>query len=142
MATMKFHKVKYTASGGVIRFYHNLERYTARMIHAPDQYTFKTCLMMGLPISIWDAILKEGVTAETAPLQRILWYAQHAEEVEKICRRYNSHMNNSSSWVPPSQTQWHPIAKDKKDNDINHHPHTNMAQKRATTSCQQQCTLN
>jgi hypothetical protein len=56
------------------------------MIHALDQYMFKTHLMMGLPISIWDAVLKEGVTAETAPLQRILRYAQHAEEVEKIHR--------------------------------------------------------
>jgi hypothetical protein len=68
MATMKFYDVKYAASGGIIGFYHNLERYVARMIHAPDQYTFKTCLMMGLSVSIWDAILKEGVTAETAPL--------------------------------------------------------------------------
>jgi hypothetical protein len=64
---MRFHEVKYATSGGIIGFYHDLERYVARMIHAPDQYTFKTCLMMGLPVSIWDAILKEGVTAETAP---------------------------------------------------------------------------
>jgi hypothetical protein len=65
---------------------------------------------MGLPISIWDAILKEGVTAKTAPLQRILWYAQRAEEVEKIHRRYNSHMNNSS-WVPPQPSTTAPCCK-------------------------------
>jgi hypothetical protein len=74
-AMMKFHDVKCTASGGVIDFYHDLERYVARMIHVPDQYTVKTHLTMGLPVSIWDVILKEGVTAETAPLHRILQYA-------------------------------------------------------------------
>jgi hypothetical protein len=41
---------------------------------------------------------------------------------------------NNAGWVPPNQTQWHPIAKDKKDNDINRHPQTNMAHKCATTS--------
>jgi hypothetical protein len=81
MAMTRFHEVKYTASGGIIGFYNDLERYVARMIHASDQYMFKTHLMMGLPVSIWDAILKEGVTAETAPLQRILQYAQCAKEV-------------------------------------------------------------
>jgi hypothetical protein len=133
MARTRFHEVKYAASGGVIGFYHNLERYAARMIHALDQYMFKTCLVMGLPVSIWNAILKEGVTAETAPLQRILQYAQRAKEVEKICRQYNSHMNNTS-WMPPNQAQQYTIAKDKKDNDTNCHPQMNMAQKCATQS--------
>jgi hypothetical protein len=54
------------------------------MIYALDQYTFKTCLMMGLPMSIRDVILKKGATAETAPLRHILQYAEYAEEVEKI----------------------------------------------------------
>jgi hypothetical protein len=84
MATMKFHEVKYTAHSGVRGFYHDLEQYMARMIHALDQYTFKTRLMMGLPISIQDVILKKGATAETAPLRRILQYMEYVEEVEKI----------------------------------------------------------
>jgi hypothetical protein len=83
-ATTKFHEVKYTANSGVRGFYHDLERYAARMIHAPDQYTFKTHLMMGLPMAIRDVVLKKGATAETAPLRRILRYAEYAEEVEKI----------------------------------------------------------
>jgi hypothetical protein len=85
--------------------------------------------MMGLPVSIQDAILKEGVTAETAPLQRILQYTQCAEEVEKIRRQYNSHTNNTS-WVSPNQAQRYTVVKDKKDNDTNCHPQMNMAQKR------------
>jgi hypothetical protein len=48
----RFHEVKYATTGDVIGFYHDLERYAATMIHAPDQYTFKTHLMMGLPVSI------------------------------------------------------------------------------------------
>jgi hypothetical protein len=52
MAMQKFHEVKYTTHSGVQGFYHNLEWYVARIIHAPAQYTFKTRLMMGLPISI------------------------------------------------------------------------------------------
>jgi hypothetical protein len=68
----KFHEVKYTTHSGVRGFYHNLEWYAARMIHALDQYTFKTRLMMGLPMSIRDVVLKKGATVETAPLRRIL----------------------------------------------------------------------
>ena len=130
-ATTKFHEVKYTANSGVRGFYHDLERYAARMIHAPDQYTFKTRLMMGLPVAIRDVVLKKGATAETAPLRRILRYAEYAEEVEKIRRRYNSR-TNVSSWVPAAQPQ-RSIARDRRDDGENRRPsQPSAAQTRAT----------
>jgi hypothetical protein len=70
--TQKFYSVKYTTDGGVCGFYHELERYTLRMIHAPNSYTFNTQLMMGLPSSMIQSVVDKGVTAETSLLHEIL----------------------------------------------------------------------
>jgi hypothetical protein len=83
-ATQKFYAVKYTTDGGVYGFYHELERYTSRMIHAPNSYTFNTQLMMGLPSSMIPSVVDKGVTAETSSLNEILHMAKHVEEGNKV----------------------------------------------------------
>jgi hypothetical protein len=71
-ATTKFYLVKYSTSGGVMGFYHDLDRYALRMIHAPDSYTFKTQLMLGLPASISSPVVNLGVSVETHSTRKIL----------------------------------------------------------------------
>jgi len=89
-ATHKFYAVKYATDGGVLGFYNDLERYAARMVHPPDNYTFKSQLLMGLPASILRAVVEKGATAETTSLKRIVRYAQRQEEAAKVQRLYES----------------------------------------------------
>jgi hypothetical protein len=83
-AIQKFYSVKYTTDGGVYGFYHELERYTSRMMHAPDSYTFNTQLMMGLPASMIQSVVDKGMTAETSSLNDILHIAKRVEEGNKV----------------------------------------------------------
>lgn len=87
-ATTKFYSAKYTTSGGVMGFYHELDRYSSRMIHAPDSYTFKTQLMLGLPASISSPVVNLGVSAETHSTRKILRAARQVEEGIHIKCRY------------------------------------------------------
>ena len=60
------------------------------MIHAPDDYTFKSQLMLGLPASILSSIVDKGVSAETSSLSRLLATAQQVEEGQKIHHHYKA----------------------------------------------------
>jgi hypothetical protein len=85
----KFYSVKYTTDGGVFRFYHELKRYTSRMIHEPNSYTFNTQLMMGLLSSMIQSVVDKGMTAETSSLNKILHMAKHVEEGTKVLQQYD-----------------------------------------------------
>ena len=76
--------MKYTTDGGVYGFYHELEHYALRMIHAPDSYMFDTQLMMGLPSSMIWSVIDNSVTAETSSLNEILHMAKRVEEGNKV----------------------------------------------------------
>jgi len=88
-ATQKFYSVKYTMDGGVYGFYHELEHYVLRMIHALDSYTFNTQLMMGLLASMIWSVIDKGVTAETSSLNEILHMAKPVKEGNKVMQRYD-----------------------------------------------------
>jgi hypothetical protein len=83
-ATQKLYSVKYTMDGGVYGFYHELECYMSRMIHAPNSYTFNTKLMMGLPASMIWSVIDMGMTAETSSLNEILHMAKCVKEGNKV----------------------------------------------------------
>jgi hypothetical protein len=82
--TQKFYSVKYTTDGGVYGFYHELEHYTSRMIHAPNSYTFNTQLIMGLPASMIWLVVDKGVTSEMSSLNEILHMAKCIKEGNKV----------------------------------------------------------
>ena len=117
--TQKFYAVKYTTDGGVYGFYHELERYALRMIHAPDSYMFNTQLMMGLPSSMIWSVVDKGVTAETSSLNKILHMAKRVEEGNKVIRRYDdcrqvgvaapSHSVRAAQPSCPSPTSSRPV---------------------------------
>ena len=72
-------------------FYQKLEWYAARMICAPDRFTFKSQLLVGLPMRITSFILKRGCSAETSTTDTLLHYACSAKTVEwtKKCLKEN-----------------------------------------------------
>jgi hypothetical protein len=96
-ATTKFYAAKFTASNGVSGYYHDLQRYASRMIHSPDSYTFKTQFLMGLPTNISDAVLDDGVSAETSSRKTILRTARSIEEGNHIKRRYQERKRAAAS---------------------------------------------
>ena len=118
-ATQKFYSVKYTTDGGVYGYYHELQRYSSRMIHEPDSYTFNTQLMMGLPSSILRSVIDKGVTAETSALEDILYMAKSVEKGNKVLRRYDerrqpgvsmsSHLVRVAQSSRPSPTSSRPV---------------------------------
>ena len=71
-ATMKFYSIRYNAEKGVMGFYHELNRYSTRMVREPDSYTFKTQIMLGLPTAIMRHLVTKGVTAEKVSVSNIL----------------------------------------------------------------------
>ena len=102
VATKQFFEAKYTTSSGVLGFYFELERYASRMIHAPDNYTFKRQLLQQLPRSIRTKTIENGGTAERATIREILELARRAEDAEKTNRTYDSqhHTASASARIP------------------------------------------
>ena len=107
-ATEKFWRAEYNAKEGVMSFYHKLERYAARMICAPDRFTFKPQLLAGLPTSITSFILERGCSAETSTTDTLLHYACSAETVERTKKRLKESRRTvdlSRSKAPPSSSK-------------------------------------
>jgi hypothetical protein len=108
-ATEKFYSVKYSAADGIRGFYDQLERNASRMVHAPDSYTFKNQLMVGLPFRMRKFIVERGVTAETSRLKDILRVGYTFEESEKVNRRYDDwpkvHVREERSQPKPDDRQ-------------------------------------
>jgi hypothetical protein len=96
-ATTKFYNVKYTASNGISGYYYDLRHYASQMIHPPDSYTFKTQFLMGIPVSVSDAVLDSGVSAETLSRKRLLATAQSVEEGNHIKKCYNNRKKAAAS---------------------------------------------
>ena len=89
-------------------FYHKLERYAARMIHALDRFTFKSQLLAGLPMSITSFILERGCSAETSTTDMLLHYARSAETVEWTKKRLKENrrtVDSSRSRALPSSSK-------------------------------------
>jgi len=117
--TQKFYSVKYTMDGGVYGFYHELEHYASRMIHAPNSYTFNTQLIMGLPASMIWLVVDKGVTSETSSLNEILHMAKCIKEGNKVMWWYDdrcrvrvaapSHAIRAAQMSHPSPTSSWPI---------------------------------
>jgi len=96
--TQKFYSVKYTTDGGVYGFYHELEHYASRMIHAPNSYTFNTQLIMGLPASMIWLVVDKGVTSETSSLNEICIWQSVSKRVIKLCD--DMMIVVESEWLP------------------------------------------
>jgi hypothetical protein len=87
-ASDKFWHVEYNAEEGVMSYYYKLERYTNRMVQAPDPFTFRTQLMAGLPVSIISFVLGKGCSTETGSVDEILFFAHEAEEIERLTKHF------------------------------------------------------
>jgi hypothetical protein len=82
----KFWQVKYNAEEGIMSYYYKLEWYANRMIEAPDVFTFRSQLVIRLPVNMVTFILDKGCTIETASMDEILFFAKEAEDIERMTR--------------------------------------------------------
>jgi hypothetical protein len=102
-ATSKYNDLTFKADNGVMGFYYDLERYSKRMVQAPDPYSFRTRFMFGLPRSISNEVLAKGYTAEKSSLDSIVTAARDVEEAMKVQKRYDARRNimyKAASTVP------------------------------------------
>lgn len=126
-ATTKFYSLKYTKDNGASGFYHDLDRYARRMIHPPDEYTFKTQFMMGLPHHLLRDVIGKGVTAETSDLLTIVQLTRRMEQVGQIQANYDDRrkaaagsIRTAKPAIPPrsavavAHTQSMPTNSDKR----------------------------
>jgi hypothetical protein len=84
----KFWHVKYNAEEGIMSYYYKLEHYVNRMVQAPDLFTFRMQLMAGLPVSIISFVLGKGCSVETGSVDKILFFAHEAQEIERLTKRF------------------------------------------------------
>ncbi|KDQ60523.1 hypothetical protein JAAARDRAFT_191897 [Jaapia argillacea MUCL 33604] len=69
-AVHKFLNCKFSSETGVAAFYNALRHNTARMVVAPDNYTFRREFLAGIPEEIRGLLMKnQGVNAESNPLK-------------------------------------------------------------------------
>jgi len=54
-----------------------------KMVRAPDRYTFKSQLMMNMPLAMFNFIINKGCSAEHSLTETILHYAKQAEENDR-----------------------------------------------------------
>jgi hypothetical protein len=66
------------------------------MVQEPNSYTFKTQIMLGLPIAFMQHLVTKGVTAEKASMSNILKRARLLKEGLKIQKQYNDHRHKLS----------------------------------------------
>ena len=92
-ATSKYNDLQFKADNGVMGFYYDLERYSKRMVQAPDPYSFRTRFMFGLPRFISNEVLAKGYTAEKSSLDELVTVARDIEEAVKVQKRYDARRN-------------------------------------------------
>ena len=92
-APSRYNDLQFKTDNGVMGFYYDLERYSKRMVQAPDPYSFRTRFMFGLPRSISNEVLAKGFTAEKSSLDEIVMAACDVEEAIKVQKRYDARRN-------------------------------------------------
>ena len=99
-ATSKYNDLQFKADNGVMGFYYDLERYSKRMVQAPDPYSFRTRFVFGLPRSISNEVLAKGFTAEKSSLNDLVTTARDVEEAMKVQKRYDARRNLMAKAAP------------------------------------------
>jgi hypothetical protein len=89
-ATTKFNEHVYTPANGVLGYFYDLDRYASRMIRAPDEYTFSSRYLLGLPKNISNLIIDKGVSAEMSSIHDIVTMAQQVEDRLKVQKNYEA----------------------------------------------------
>jgi hypothetical protein len=107
------------------------------MVQVPDHYTFKSQLMMNMPLAMFNFMISKGCSGEHSLTETILHYAKQAEENDRQSKQWTdwrctgtnermSREDSQASTVPTPRP--HPCTRQTtnecryKTDDQNDHP--------------------
>jgi hypothetical protein len=102
-AADKYYSIIYEEDKGFSSFYNSLTKYAHRMICAPDSYSFKDQMSMGMPILMRRWLIEDGINAESSSIEQILNAAQQWEEGRRGNKRYNEAYYACAGGVKPRE---------------------------------------
>lgn len=125
-AAENYQKVQYDSSKGVLSYYNKLNRHTGRMAQHPDDYSFRSQLLSGLPPYIQKELIQgHQIEAKFCTVEAIVDAAitiEHGQaSIERIedYRKRQPTINNTKSNERPTSVR--PVLNDRDRNG-----HTNM----------------
>jgi hypothetical protein len=87
-ASDKFWSMAFQEGDDIMSFYYKMVRYATQMVQAPDRYTFKSQLMMNMPLAMFNFVISKGCSAEHSLTETILHYAEQAEENNRQSKQW------------------------------------------------------